>query len=1446
MQRPLPSLPRDNTATSETLALSIDARVHRRRLIEHFFSEAHDATLEDSRDVWISSFQDALDELSNCITRDNWLPGIRVRHKLALAQTATSRTQAALNTSESHQKASIEPEDPVVIPTHQEKLGTALRQLRDITEHPAPPTPKSTAKHLLLCLDPVVNRAPVADEDPDFDILPATVGCAFRQGIFYLPGQTDRTSAVLYGLDEWQEPNSVRLVGGTFRLKGVTSSVQLHALTKLLKLAVYIHLSLLLEERFLANSGVPLSYPEPKPVTKAVSFPSSEAPRARTRSSLLPASLLSFLGKRNPFRTPNVLPVRLRRFSFISGDSRIKPKELPDTPFSVAFRAVQQDKAMLSASHGVVFSPPPLLARIADQEAKNPLRKLKAEERCGLSNITGWEGKEARGKGMTGVPGFVRHQGFSVLYATYVPGEQSEFTPCEQSRMVSYRYYRRDVTSASSQADWSLGDTVTSILSNGVLPCEHPGCKANRGEHKVHLVHGGIRIDVSFRETAGVHADSGERQDLFMWQSCAVCGAKTMPCRMSDGAFLMSYAKFLELLVYSSSLCTLTPALCKHTTPPPHPWDSLPLSRLNIMRHFSRTHPAPSAEYPPAAPAPVLTYSLSNVTDIYEVRVPRVQIIHRSNRQAQPIEEDLVTSSDERKVLRHEIKEFWQSISEHIDRLELLLDGNIPNASKALPRLPSDDDAYDDIDTLIPFPTTSVTSISGLPSFHGSPSDGYFPRPNANLMAVSPPADRPADPSVLLMNVRHSFQGLEQSLYVQVSHTHITCLNDARRSFQCTAQGAVKRLLAWQKKHLSLEDAKSLSKIDIKAPQWWDKGCHVPPGINFVLHEDDWGSIISYTLSTADYLQELWNMSAGRSLSASQSPSVPSSGDLSSSFFAAASGYKFLRSLRPQQQDPDDDETMWHEPEAYSSVISRKENPKDQIPLLSLREVLRHKAPDTPGSGIKFSSVGPATARPSAGTSRSAGFVPPSAWAKPDVKVTMLQATPVSGKEGGSLQSTDTEDLDELTESSQLAESFTSNAASIASQPTESPQLTTIAKAPSVGSVESDDTVGPADGAAKLPAAPAPIRHESCPTDSIPQTPTTQRNGFLSNTFASGFTNAMRYMLSGESTARPRSPLYRNHHGLLSTEALVIDDRPHIKYDWTIGTRLKFSCTVYYAKQFDLMRRKCGIDNTNFLKSMSESMDWTADGGKSKSNFWKTADNRFIIKSLVNAWNTADLQVLLDLAPSYFRYIDSTATKPSVIAKLLGFFTVEIRNLETGALQSHVDLLVMENIFYEQKIDKIFDLKGMQGRKVKAKAATQASKTLFDGEWVEGQQKTLTLVQPHSKAVLREAIRTDAEFLAKSNIMDYSLLLGVNTEQKQLVCALVDTIGVYTFAKTLEYKAKQGLATGGKDITVVPPAEYQERFVNAMDKYFVACPDKWWRPPDDKFAGDVDSLPSVL
>ena len=127
----------------------------------------------------------------------------------------------------------------------------------------------------------------------------------------------------------------------------------------------------------------------------------------------------------------------------------------------------------------------------------------------------------------------------------------------------------------------------------------------------------------------------------------------------------------------------------------------------------------------------------------------------------------------------------------------------------------------------------------------------------------------------------------------------------------------------------------------------------------------------------------------------------------------------------------------------------------------------------------------------------------------------------------------------------------------------------------------------------------------------------------MTATFTNTLSSALKYVMRSTSPAPTPS---KHHHALLSANGAspAIDERPHIKYDWTIGRRLKFSCTVYYAKQFDALRRRCGIDDL-FLHSLSRSKNWLAEGGKSRSNFWKTTDNQFIIKTLVNAWNVADL-----------------------------------------------------------------------------------------------------------------------------------------------------------------------------------------------------------------------------
>ena len=461
--------------------------------------------------------------------------------------------------------------------------------------------------------------------------------------------------------------------------------------------------------------------------------------------------------------------------------------------------------------------------------------------------------------------------------------------------------------------------------------------------------------------------------------------------------------------------------------------------------------------------------------------------------------------------------------------------------------------------------------------------------------------------------------------------------------------------------------------------------------------------------------------------------SAPTTPLPSSSFFSGGA-YNLHKLFKPSSSpvgdlnpDPDEETTVWYSPDEFSAVITRKEHPRDPTSLLSIREVLRHKTPD---AGILSSS------RFATSSSSRGSAAPPSAWAKADVGVSKHVAP------GEVLQPDEAKDegvekvLVEIEGGG--GENLLHSRSPSSSTPTSVSSSRWMSnfgdrrEETTASSVDSDATVG-ADPLLLAPDNAVAVEGGGSGSGAVTPTEEKARSASAFNSLTTGLSNAMRFVLTNAPELRP--------HSLLSISSTTtnnkISSRPHIKYDWTIGKRLKFSCTVYYAKQFDLLRKRCQVDDHGFLNSLAKSANWAAQGGKSKSNFWKTEDERFIIKTLLNAWNVADLYVplflslathlltfgmkrqsLIDLAPSYFQYLDSTATKATLLAKLIGFYTVEIRNLESGSVQAKADLLVMENLFYDQRIDKTFDLKGIQGRKVKA--AGTPSRTLFDGEWIEG------------------------------------------------------------------------------------------------------------------------------
>lgn len=76
------------------------------------------------------------------------------------------------------------------------------------------------------------------------------------------------------------------------------------------------------------------------------------------------------------------------------------------------------------------------------------------------------------------------------------------------------------------------------------------------------------------------------------------------------------------------------------------------------------------------------------------------------------------------------------------------------------------------------------------------------------------------------------------------------------------------------------------------------------------------------------------------------------------------------------------------------------------------------------------------------------------------------------------------------------------------------------------------------------------------------------------------------------------------------------------------------------------------------------------------------------------------------------------------------------------------------------------------------------------------------------------------------NVMDYSLLVGVDKEKKELVFGIIDYLRQYTWDKQLESWVKTSLVVP-KNLspTVISPREYKIRFRGFMSQYFLSVPD---------------------
>ncbi|KAL0000184.1 hypothetical protein SO802_019786 [Lithocarpus litseifolius] len=276
----------------------------------------------------------------------------------------------------------------------------------------------------------------------------------------------------------------------------------------------------------------------------------------------------------------------------------------------------------------------------------------------------------------------------------------------------------------------------------------------------------------------------------------------------------------------------------------------------------------------------------------------------------------------------------------------------------------------------------------------------------------------------------------------------------------------------------------------------------------------------------------------------------------------------------------------------------------------------------------------------------------------------------------------------------------------------------------------------------------------------------------------------------------------------------------------TAGGKVKFSVTCYFAKQFDSLRKKCCPSEVDFVRSLSRCRTWSAQGGKSNVYFAKSLDERFIIKQVTKT----ELDSFADFAPQYFKYLTESlcSRSPTCLAKILGIYQVSVKHLK-GGKETKMDLMVMENLFFKRNISRVYDLKGSARARYNSDT-TGTNKVLLDLNLLETLRTKPIFLGSKAKRSLERAVWNDTSFLASVDVMDYSLLVGVDDERKELVLGIIDFMRQYTWDKHLETWVKaSGILGGPKNAspTIISPKQYKKRFRKAMTTYFLTVPDQW-------------------
>ena len=173
--------------------------------------------------------------------------------------------------------------------------------------------------------------------------------------------------------------------------------------------------------------------------------------------------------------------------------------------------------------------------------------------------------------------------------------------------------------------------------------------------------------------------------------------------------------------------------------------------------------------------------------------------------------------------------------------------------------------------------------------------------------------------------------------------------------------------------------------------------------------------------------------------------------------------------------------------------------------------------------------------------------------------------------------------------------------------------------------------------------------------------------------------------------------------------ALLCDERNECAFGDQSGQNF-FQVKVHHRSAFASLRSRSGILPDSYLTSLSRCAKFHATGGKSKSKFFRTLDDVYVVKSV----NQEEIDMFAASADKYFAYLENVhvRSEPSILVTIVGIYTVVTST--DGARPTKIHLIILDNLFRGVDTARVYDLKGNErNRYVKNPRAIRCCRRTF-------------------------------------------------------------------------------------------------------------------------------------